>query len=263
VKPLLFPGAPQPYVFGHRGYSSRAPENTRPAFAACVEAGVPGAELDVHRCAGGELVLTHDHNLKRITGEALIVEETSYTKLMDLDMGGWFGSEFAGTRIMLLEELFEEFGKELYFDVELKQMDSENHGLAEGVAACIKAYNMQERVMVSSFNPSLLRQFSRVNPGVPRAHIYSAHKQVPWILRHGWGFFYTGGQALKPHHERINSWSDFVYHRLLGRPFISWTVDEIETARRIIKKGAVGIISNDPFPLLELLSDSPLRQTHR
>ncbi len=263
MKPQLFPGAARPLIFGHRGYSSRAPENTRSAFDACVDAGIPGAELDVHLCASGELIIAHDHNLQRISGEKLVIEETSYADLMKLDIGSWFGSEFAGTRIMRLEELFAEFGEDLYFDVELKQMDSRDHGLEKKVADCIKRYNLQERVMVSSFNPSVLRRFSKLNLGVPIAHIYSAHQAVPWILRRGWGFFYTGGQALKPHHERINAWSDFVYHRVCGRPFISWTVDDIETARRIIKKGAVGIISNDPFPLLDMLSDRPLRKTHR
>lgn len=263
MEPELFPGAPQPYIFGHRGYSQRAPENTRSAFAACLEAGVPGAEIDVHRCASGELVLTHDHHLERITGQPLVVEETSYSDLLKLDIGAWFGSEFAGERIMRLEELFEEFGGNLYVDVELKQMDSRDYGLAAGVARCIEEFRLQERVMVSSFNPYLLRQFDRVNPGVPTAHIYSAHQGVPWILRHGWGFFYTGGQFLKPHHERIGWWSDLVYHRLFGRPFISWTVDDIEEARRIIKKGAVGIISNDPLPLLDLFFERPLRQAPR
>ena len=263
MKPELFPEAQRPFVFGHRGYSKRAPENTRSAFAACVEAGVPGAELDVHRCASGELVLTHDHNLERVTGREIVVEETSYSELLKLDMGGWFGSEFAGERIMRLEELFEEFGGDLYFDIELKQMNSADHGLAAEVARCIEEFRMQTVVMVSSYNPFLLRQFSRINPGVPTAHIYSAHQEVPWLLRHGWGFFYTGGQALKPHHERIGWLSEAVYHRFFGRPFISWTVNDIEEAQRVIKKGAVGIISDDPLPLLDLLFESPLRQAPR
>ncbi|MFW5715026.1 MAG: glycerophosphodiester phosphodiesterase [bacterium] len=263
MRPELFPGAAQPYIFGHRGYSQRAPENTRSAFAACVDADIPGAEADVHRCASGELVLTHDHSLERLTGRKLIVEETSYSELLKLDMGAWFGSEFAGERIMRLEELFEEFGDSLYFDIELKQMDTPDHGLAVEVARCIEEFGLQTRVMVSSFNPSLLRHFAQVNPGVPTACIYSSHQSVPWLLRHGWGFFYTGGEALKPHHERIGWLSNAVYHRLFGRPFISWTVNDVEEARRVIKKGAVGIISDDPLPLLDLFFESPLRQAPR
>ena len=257
MKPMLFPGAEAPYIFGHRGYSSRAPENTRSAFTACVEAGIPGAEMDIHRCATGELVLTHDHNLKRITGHSVIVEETSYSELMQMDIGSWFGSEFAGERTMRLEELFEEFGQDLYFDVELKQMDSKDHGLAAEVARCITDFRMQEKVLVSSFNPWVLRQFSKVNPGVPLALIYSNSPGLPWMLRRGWGLVATGGQALKPHHKQVNWWSDFFYHRMLGRPLIPWTVDDVETARRVLKKGAVGIVSNDPLPLLDLIPDSP------
>jgi len=59
VIPLL-PDRPRPLLFAHRGCSSLAPENTMAAFATALRVGSPGVELDVHRCATGELVVAHD-----------------------------------------------------------------------------------------------------------------------------------------------------------------------------------------------------------
>ena len=47
-------------VLAHRGGSGPWPENTLEAFAGALRAGADGVELDVRRCADGELVVHHD-----------------------------------------------------------------------------------------------------------------------------------------------------------------------------------------------------------
>lgn len=74
---LLFPqtqplqsvlGLSDPVITYHRGYSSRAPENTMAAFEAALEDGSPRIELDVQMTADGVAVVTHDTSLRRCTG---------------------------------------------------------------------------------------------------------------------------------------------------------------------------------------------------
>lgn len=74
---LLFPqtqplqsvlGLSDPVITYHRGYSSRAPENTMAAFEAALEDGCPRIELDVQMTADGVAVVTHDTSLRRCTG---------------------------------------------------------------------------------------------------------------------------------------------------------------------------------------------------
>ena len=43
-------------VMAHRGFSSKAPENTMSAFIQALEAGAEGIELDVHLTGDGEVV---------------------------------------------------------------------------------------------------------------------------------------------------------------------------------------------------------------
>ncbi len=47
----------RPQIFAHRGARRVAPENTLPAFAAALDMGADGIELDVHRTIDGRLVV--------------------------------------------------------------------------------------------------------------------------------------------------------------------------------------------------------------
>ena len=54
-------------VWGHRGASGYAPENTMAAFEKAVELGADGIELDVQLTKDGELVVIHDETIDRVS----------------------------------------------------------------------------------------------------------------------------------------------------------------------------------------------------
>ena len=54
-------------IYGHRGASGYAPENTLEAFRLAMEMGADGFELDVHMSLDGELVVIHDESVDRTT----------------------------------------------------------------------------------------------------------------------------------------------------------------------------------------------------
>ena len=65
-------------VFGHRGASGYAPENTLEAFELAAKLGADGVELDVHIAKDGELVVAHDERIDRVAnGTGLIAEMTT------------------------------------------------------------------------------------------------------------------------------------------------------------------------------------------
>ena len=108
------------YLFGHRGYSALAPENTLSAFTVLLEHKIPGVELDVQLTRDGKVVVTHDENVKRVTGLDALVQDCSAAELRRLDAGAWFDESFRGEKIPLLDEVFELLGDGVYYDVELK-----------------------------------------------------------------------------------------------------------------------------------------------
>ena len=111
---LLFPqtqplqsvlGLADPVITYHRGYSSRAPENTMAAFEAALEDGSPRIELDVQMTADGVAVVSHDTSLRRCTGYNANIYDLTYAQVQQLDAGRWFHRQFTGTYIPTLEEV--------------------------------------------------------------------------------------------------------------------------------------------------------------
>ena len=58
----------KPELIAHRGAAVYAPENTLPAYEIAAELGFHYAETDIRSTADGVWVLSHDENLKRMTG---------------------------------------------------------------------------------------------------------------------------------------------------------------------------------------------------
>jgi glycerophosphoryl diester phosphodiesterase len=248
----LFPDEPKPLVFGHRGYPSLAPENTMRSFRLCIERGVPGIEFDVHRCASGELVVVHDHNLKRLAGLDAEVENLSFADLRCLDVGSHKDSSFAGDRIPLLDELFEEGSKHLYYDMELKVKTHADTGIEALAWKAVQRHGLQKRCLVSSFNPFSIRRFNGISgKAVPTAIIYCESKEVPRVFRHGWGRHIASCSVLKPAHALVDGEMVDTFRNGKGYPVVAWTVNDAAVALRLLEAGVDGLIGNDPVLLME------------
>src|SRR5262245_61214966 len=71
-------------IIAHRGACTLAPENTLEAYAAAMDYGADGCEVDVRRTTDGVLVMFHDDMLDRLTDGFGRVEELSYAELLAL-----------------------------------------------------------------------------------------------------------------------------------------------------------------------------------
>jgi len=242
----------QPLLFGHRGYSSLAPENTLAAFRILLEKKIPGTEFDVQRCKSGELVVTHDDNLERVTGFKGRVAETNFSRIRSLEAGSWFSHEFKGEKIPLLDEVLELLGKNVYYDIELKCRHKEGHGLEEEALSRIRAHNIENLSLLSSFNPWCVRRVNRLAPEIPTAVIYSASKRLPFFLRHGEARLITDARVLKPDYKIIRPWTILLQKKVFKGEVLPWIVNDPQIAGKLLKAGAQGIISNDPGKMLTL-----------
>ena len=73
-----------PAVIVHRGASAFAPENTLEAYAAAMDYGADGCEIDPRRTADGVLVLFHDDMLENLTTGFGSVNQLTYYELLQL-----------------------------------------------------------------------------------------------------------------------------------------------------------------------------------
>ena len=249
---LLLEDGPRPLLFGHRGFSAAAPENTLAAFRLLIDNGIPGAELDVQLSRDRRLLVLHDFSLLRTTGCAAQVRETESSAIRALDAGSWFSPRFRGERVPLLEEVFEACGRRLYYDIELKWDRREANGLEQEALACVRRHGLEARCLLSSFNPCCVRRLRRLAPGLPAAHIWAKHRALPFLLRHGEASLVFPTPFIEPAADRITPLRALAY-RLLGSRMLAWTVEEEGEARRLLRLGVRGLISNDPVRLREAL----------
>ena len=151
----------RPITVCHRGASALAPENTLRAFELAIEAGVDMAELDVHLSADGELVVSHDQDLRRLTGRPLEVTELTAAELGRLDLG-------AGQGVPRLTEVFELARGRLGIYVELK---GERTGRALG--ELVRAGGAAGVDLIGgSFEPALVAELRAAAPSVPRCVLF-------------------------------------------------------------------------------------------
>jgi glycerophosphoryl diester phosphodiesterase len=233
-------------LFGHRGYSALAPENTLAAFSLLLEHGIPGVELDVRLSRDGKVVVIHDENVKRVTGVDALVQDCRASKLGRLDAGSWFGDAFRGEGIPLLDEVFELLGDRLYYDIELKWGQRSGGALEKVVVERIRSHGVVDRCLISSFNPYCIRRVQAIAPDIPTAHIYAKHRDVPPLLRRGQAGVVIPTPYMKPRSSQVNRLSSFVLRRMLSSRILTWTVDDPGEATRLIHLGVRGIISNHP-----------------
>ena len=99
-----------PVAVAHRGASGDAPENTMAAFRLAVDLGSAGFETDLHMTADGVVVLLHDSDIRRTTCgwpddlPSYNIANLEWSFVSTLDAGSWFGPEFEGERVPLLQE---------------------------------------------------------------------------------------------------------------------------------------------------------------
>ncbi len=233
-------------LFAHRGCAQNAPENTMAAFSRVLTNGIPGVELDVQMCKTGELIVCHDFDLKRISGKPVKIEEVSYEEIKELDIGSWFSKEFKTERLPLLDEVFELLKDRVIYNIETKTDKAVTGPLEKKLLEALEKHNLKRHVIISSFNPFSIKAVHKLDPTLPISLIYSRSKRLPFILRHGEGRLFTKELFIQVYYKLLNPITSFFHRGIFGNPIIAWTVDNPLEAKRLLKLGVKGIISNNP-----------------
>lgn len=156
-------------IMAHRGAMDEAPENTASAFEAALSHPIDGIELDVQMTADGILVLYHDDNLERITGESRPVSDYSYQQLVEQDWGSWFGKHFRGERLLTLQDCLERFVSRTRLLIEIKSFP-EDRAAGRSIDLTREVVRQLEstlepvddnRIRILSFDPAVLAEAGR------------------------------------------------------------------------------------------------------
>lgn len=240
-----------PLVIAHRGACASAPENTLAAFRLAAEQGAHGVELDAKLTSDGEVVVHHDLTLERTTDGTGRLSEHTLEELKGLDAGVKFASRFKGARIPTLREVFSAVGERLLINVELTNYGSLFDDLPAQVIRLVRDFQLERRILLSSFSPVALIRARRAAPEIRRGLLIlpGAARLTRWLL-----------QALVPHDDLhppdalLTASMIAGQHRRGGRVNV-WTVNGEARILECFKLGVDGVIGDDPALALDVLQD--------
>ena len=231
----------KPLVLGHRGDCSHAPENSLSAFRLALESGADGFELDARLTSDDTVMVLHDATVDRVSnGQGRLAHMTRET-VARLDSGTGFHPRFAGEQIPTLQQVFETFGTRPIYDLEIKNFDAPFNGLEHRVLELVHRFGLEERVLVTSFNPLAVRFFRQRLPQAPAGLL---------LLGGRWGGLEEG---------LISDWAssglvglasvDFLSSfsaRQKKREILVWGVNTPEEVRSTVNAGASVVVADDP-----------------
>jgi glycerophosphoryl diester phosphodiesterase len=236
-------------VIAHRGFSSRAPENTLAAIREAIALGADMVEIDVTLSSDGKIVVIHDETLDRTTNGTGPVSLHNLEDLKKLDAGSWFAPRFAGEPIPTLEDVLTTVNGKILLNIEIKS-EAVERGIAAKVIAMVRLSEMRDQVVISSFSPAALEQVHTEAPDFVTAVLYNSKVHdgldaVEIVRDLGASVFNIKRQRLTP----------TILERCLmhGIPVGIYTVNKKRHMRRMIGKGVGAIFTDHPDRLIEVL----------
>lgn len=230
-------------IFGHRGIPTLATENSLDSFRKILDNNIQGVEFDVHLTADGQLVVIHNFNTVKMTGESYEIADTDYSILSSLTIDG-------GEKIPLLSEVFDLLGNKVFYDIEVKSNGKNRKELTNKLVELLEKTEVQSNCIISSFDPLLLKEINKHNTGIPVSLIYCKSDELPFFLRYGLGIFLTKIDIIKPHFTQLKGFWFFLYTKIMNKKCYTWTVNSIEDFNYAVSRRCKGICSDKPHLLI-------------
>ncbi len=243
----------KPLLFAHRGFSGDYPENSPLAFQMAVEkTNADGIESDVHITKDGELVIFHDASVERTSNGTGWIKDYTYEEMLQLDIGAWKSPEFAGQHVWNFDQLLD-FCHEtkMLLNMELKNYEVFYEGLEQRVIDAIHAHKMEDQVFVSSFNHISMQKFKELCPDIETGLLYDKPylDMDAYVARSNADNMHPRYMLLQYQPELMD-----LYHGR-GMKVNTWTVNDEENMRDMIKRGVDCIISNHPDLLCKVAEE--------
>lgn len=263
---------------GHRGARGLLPENTIPAFLKAVDLGVDTVELDVVVTSDNQILVSHEpwfnHEISTKPDDTPVTEEEemelniyymTYEETRQFDVGMLNHPRFPDQEkmsiqkplledaIRAVENYIEEKGLDpVQYNIETKSepdlygiyypQPGEFVSLLHNLLMKLdEEFNLEERIIIQSFDPNTLIELHKINPDVKKAMlVFEDHPMQEYIDRLGFT-----PEIWSPDYELVTpEMIDEAHER--GMKVIPWTVNSTEEMRELLEMGVDGIITDYP-----------------
>jgi glycerophosphoryl diester phosphodiesterase len=249
----LYQGAGTPdnvAVIAHRGAAGIRPENTMAAMEAAIKDGTDWLEVDVQETAEGEVIVIHDSDFMKIAGNPLKVWDATAAKLANIDVGSWFDPAYSNERTPTLRQVLIAARGRTNVLVELKYY-GHDVDLAGRVAAIVEQTDMVANTAFMSLNRDQMARMKAARPDW-RVGLLAA-TAIGDLSKVETDFLAVSASSAS---------AGFIARaRKAGKDVYVWTVDDPLTMSRMMSRGAVGLITNEPAMAAQTIAarrDTPL-----
>jgi len=290
---------------GHRGARGLMPENTLPGFARALSIGVSTLELDLAVTRDFQVVVIHnplfEPEIARDANGAWLQRSSPSIHSMTLDMAKTYdvgrlnpASKYAqrypdqqavdGSSVPTLGEVFELVNKsgnrQVRFNMEIKinperpELTHAPGEFAQAVVAVIRAYKMESRAVVQSFDWRALWEVQDIAPEITTSYLTANQnwldnlqigKPGPSLWLNGFdvddfdgsaalAIKAAGGEVWSSYHQEVSADSIKLAHEL-GLSVNVWTVNQPSRMRALIAMDVDGIITDYPDRLRQVLKE--------
>ena len=220
---------------GHRGSKGYVAENTLESINNAISLGVHGIEIDIFKCLSGELVLSHENNLKRLTGKSGQLEKLTLNDLKDFLVAGKY-------KIPTLNDVLIKIESPLFVNIELKGSDTA--GATSKIVADFSRKTLWtlDHFIVSSSNWNELEKFRSIDNNTPVGVLVNKSISINEAIEFGKKI---NAQAIHPHYQLLD---EITVKKIKNNGFktYTWTVNNADDINFMKKIKVDGIISDYP-----------------
>ena len=296
----------------HRGGRDIRPENTLYSYAYAIELGATSIECDMQLTKDGQIVMSHnpilnsditrDENGNYIENNKYDIRLMTVDELKKFDVGvmdpncGEYYDLHGKTqftydaKIPTLEELMQliqSYGdKNIVLNIETKSYpdpasagyknNADPKKFVEVFNNIVKKYDMEDRVVLQSFDWQTLIEMKKLNPNISTSALWQEQpswgrdseslrryekKKSPWLggldIKDYQGnpvkaAHAIGADIISPYYTEISK-QDVDEAHSLGMKVVSWTVNNEKDMNMLLDMGVDGIISDKPWLLKQVL----------
>lgn len=234
-----------PVIIAHRGASAYAPENTLSAFEKAIDMGAAVIETDVHQTKDSTVVIMHDLSVDRITNGQGLIKDMDYSVFKDLQIKD---HQVSWQNPPSLEEAIKLINGRCKLLIELKKGNDYYPGIEKRVVELIHKYNAESWIStIHSFDKKALINVAKLDSNINLQKLIVF--KLPLVS-------FTFDKHFRK--DDFKSWEGVnVYYRFCSKRVIRrihalrktvyvWTVNNPRIARKMVRRGVDGIITNKP-----------------
>jgi glycerophosphoryl diester phosphodiesterase len=256
-------GFSQTLVIAHRGASAHAVENSLDAFEKAIQFGADYIETDVHQTIDSTVVIMHDLSVNRTCkvpeslsqkyGSKILIKNISSTDFKSLVF------KKSNDHPPTLDSAIKFIKGRSKLLIELKKGNNYYPGIEQRILKIIKDNDASEWVnIIHSFDKAALLDINKQNTGIKLQRLI-----VFKLPLTSFNFSKKFNKDKFENWQGVNAYYFFIHKKLIrklhaqNKTIFAWTVNKKRVAKRLIRIGIDGIITNKPEMVKELIVKNP------